>query len=50
MVIRIDLFDGSSGQPVWSASAETSSQSSMNEHNDTLREAVQKALTAYPFS
>jgi V8-like Glu-specific endopeptidase len=48
MVVRIDLFDGNSGQPVWSTSAETSSQGSMSERNDALRNAVQKALTAYP--
>ena len=48
MVVRIDLFDGKSGQPVWSASAETSSQGSLSDRNEALRNAVQKALTAYP--
>ncbi|WP_166362698.1 DUF4136 domain-containing protein [Pseudomonas akapageensis] len=48
MVVHINLFDGSSGQPVWSASAETSSQGSISERNNALRDAVQKALTAYP--
>jgi len=48
MVVRISLFDGSSGQPVWSASAETSSQGSLSDRNDALRSAVEKALTAYP--
>ncbi|UVJ44592.1 DUF4136 domain-containing protein [Pseudomonas sp. LS1212] len=48
VVVRIELFDGSSGQPVWSASAETSSQGSLSERNEALHKAVQKALTAYP--
>jgi hypothetical protein len=48
MVVRIDLFDGKSGQPVWSASAENSSQGSLSDRNEALRNAVQKALTAYP--
>ncbi|NBA95065.1 DUF4136 domain-containing protein [Pseudomonas sp. R5(2019)] len=48
VVIRINLFDASNGQPVWSASAETGSQGSLRERSDALREAVQKALTAYP--
>lgn len=48
MVVRISLFDGISGQPVWSASAETSSQGSLSDRNDALRSAVEKALTAYP--
>ena len=48
MVVRINLYDGSSGQPVWSASAETSSQGSLSDRNDALRTAVEKALTAYP--
>ena len=48
MVVRVDLFDGKSGQPVWSASAETSSQGSLSDRNEALRNAVQKALTAYP--
>jgi hypothetical protein len=48
VVVRIDLFDASSGQPVWSASAETSSQGSLSGRSDALREAVEKALSAYP--
>ena len=48
IVVHIDLYDGSSGQPVWSASAETGSQGSMSERGDALRSAVDKALTAYP--
>ncbi|MCX7080616.1 MAG: DUF4136 domain-containing protein [Pseudomonas sp.] len=48
VVVRVDLFDASSGQPVWSASAETSSQGSLSERSDALREAVEKAMSAYP--
>lgn len=48
VVVRVDLFDAASGQPVWSASAETSSQGSMSAHADALREAVEKAMSAYP--
>ncbi|AIS15182.1 lipoprotein [Pseudomonas chlororaphis subsp. aurantiaca] len=48
VVVRVNLFDGGSGQPVWSASAETSSQGSLSERTDALREAVEKAMAAYP--
>lgn len=48
VVVRVDLFDAASGQPVWSASAETSSQGSMSARADALREAVEKAMSAYP--
>ncbi|CRN00935.1 hypothetical protein [Pseudomonas sp. 34 E 7] len=48
VVVRVNLFDARSGQPVWSASAETGSQGSLSERADALRQAVQKAMTAYP--
>ncbi|MDG9881232.1 DUF4136 domain-containing protein [Pseudomonas sp. GD04058] len=48
MVVRVDLFDAGSGQPVWSASAETASQGSLAERADALREAVYKAMSGYP--
>ena len=48
VVVRIDLFDASTGQPVWSASAETDSQGSQRARADALREAVEKAMSAYP--
>ncbi|WP_277590344.1 DUF4136 domain-containing protein [Pseudomonas chlororaphis] len=48
VVVRVNLFDGRSGQPVWSASAETSSQGSLSERADALREAVERAMAAYP--
>ena len=48
MVVRIDLFDGQDGQPVWSASAQALSTGSQGERAAALRNAVQQALTAYP--
>lgn len=48
MVVSISLFDARSGQPVWSASAETRSDGDQSEQAKALRQAVQKALTAYP--
>ncbi len=49
MVVRIDLFDARSGQPVWSASAESgSSKDSPRERESALRESVHKALSGYP--
>jgi uncharacterized membrane protein len=48
VVVRVDLFDASTGQPVWSASAETSNQGNQSERADAIREAVEKAMSAYP--
>ncbi|WP_268798135.1 DUF4136 domain-containing protein [Pseudomonas huanghezhanensis] len=48
MVVQISMFDGRSGQPVWSASAETGSGGDQSERAKALRQAVQSALTAYP--
>jgi len=48
MVVRIELFDGQDGQPIWSASAETLSRGSQSERAAALRNAVQQALAAYP--
>lgn len=48
VVVRVNLFDGGSRQPVWSTSAETSSRGSLSERADALRAAVEKALQAYP--
>lgn len=48
-VVRIDLFDARSGQPVWSASAEGSSaKDSPRERESALRDTVHKALSGYP--
>ncbi|MFL1528585.1 DUF4136 domain-containing protein [Pseudomonas sp. O230] len=48
VVVRVDLFDAQSGQPVWSASAETSNKGSQSARADAIREAVEKAMSAYP--
>ena len=48
MVVRINLHDGKTGQPVWSSSAETSSTGSLSERSDALRESLNKAVQAYP--
>jgi hypothetical protein len=48
VVVRVDLFDARNGQPVWSASAETRQRGSQGERTDAIREAVEKALSAYP--
>ena len=48
MVLRIELFDGQDGQPVWSTRAETRIGGSQSERADALRNTVQKALAAYP--
>lgn len=48
MVVRIDLFDGQSGQPVWSGHAEARHSGSQSERAAALRQAVQQALAAYP--
>ena len=47
-VARISLFDARTRQPVWSTSAETTSQGSLSERADSLRKAMQKAMAAYP--
>ncbi len=48
LVVRVDLFDAGSGQPVWSASAETDSRGSLADRGDAMRKAVEKALSGYP--
>ncbi|MBN6775879.1 DUF4136 domain-containing protein [Pseudomonas granadensis] len=48
VVVQVDLFDAGSGQPVWSASAETAATGNQIERSDAIREAVEKALAAYP--
>lgn len=47
-VVRIDLYDGQSGQPLWSGSAEATSAGSQAERAEALRRAVQQALADYP--
>lgn len=48
LVVRVDLFDAGSGQPVWSASAESGSQGSLADRDEALRQAVEKAMSGYP--
>lgn len=48
MVVRISMFDARSGQPVWSVSAETASGGDQAARATALRQAVQRALSAYP--
>jgi hypothetical protein len=48
VVVQVDMFDAKSGQPVWSSSAETRSKGTQSEQVDALREAVEKAMSAYP--
>ncbi|MCR8933298.1 MULTISPECIES: DUF4136 domain-containing protein [unclassified Pseudomonas] len=48
VVVQVDLFDAGNGQPVWSASAETAATGNQLERSDAIREAVEKALAAYP--
>ncbi|WP_322615678.1 DUF4136 domain-containing protein [Pseudomonas sp. BIC9C] len=48
VVVQVDMFDARSGQPVWSSSAETGTRGSESERVDAIREAVDKAMSAYP--
>lgn len=48
IVINISLYDNRSGQPIWSASAETRNGGDQADRARALRDAVQKALSAYP--
>jgi len=49
MVVRNDLNDARSGQPVWSARAESSrDKDSPRERESALRDSVHKALSGYP--
>jgi hypothetical protein len=48
LVVRIELFDGHDGQPVWRGSAETPSGGSQAERADALRAALKRALENYP--
>lgn len=48
MVVQINMLDARTGQPVWSASADTGSGNDEASRSKALRQAVQQALTAYP--
>jgi hypothetical protein len=47
-VVRMHLFDGHTGQEVWSASADTQAQGTRGQRADALRMAVGRALSTYP--
>jgi hypothetical protein len=48
VVVQVDLFDAGTGQPVWSSSAETGTRGNQSDQADSIREAVEKAMSAYP--
>ncbi|MOA60068.1 hypothetical protein D3C78_1848580 [compost metagenome] len=48
VVVQVDLYDAQSGQAIWSSSAETSNRGSESQRTDAIREAVEKAMSAYP--
>ena len=48
VVVQVDMYDAKSGQPIWSSSAETGNRGSESERVDAIREAVEKAMSAYP--
>ena len=48
VLVQVNLFDAGTGQPVWSASAETANQGSQLVRTDAIREALEKAMSAYP--
>lgn len=48
VVVRIDFFDGRSGEQVWSGQAEMRSAGSQAERAEALRKAVSDALGEYP--
>jgi hypothetical protein len=48
VTVRIEMFDGSSGQAVWSNRAEARSGGNQSERKKAAREAVTRALADYP--
>ncbi|AYC34461.1 DUF4136 domain-containing protein [Pseudomonas cavernae] len=48
LVLRIDLYDARSGQPVWSGGAEADASGSQAQRSEALRQAVGDALGSYP--
>ncbi|HWT67773.1 MAG TPA: DUF4136 domain-containing protein [Pseudomonas sp.] len=48
VVVHVNLFDAKNGQPVWSSSAETGHRGTQSQQVDAIREAVEKAMSAYP--
>lgn len=48
VVVRIDVFDAASGQPIWSGTAESASGGDQAQRGAALRGAIQQALAGYP--
>ena len=48
IAVRVDIYDGASGQPIWSNRAEARSGGSQAERKDAAREAINRALEDYP--
>ena len=48
IAVRVDIYDGASGQPIWSNRAEARSSGSQAERKDAAREAINRALADYP--
>ncbi|MFV0453514.1 MAG: DUF4136 domain-containing protein [Pseudomonas sp.] len=48
IAVYIEMYDGASGQPIWSNQAEVSSSTDRAERTDATREAVNRALADYP--
>lgn len=48
VTVRIEMFDAASGQAVWSTRAEARSSDSRSSQEEAVRQAVERALEAYP--
>lgn len=48
IAVRVEMYDGASGQPIWSNRAEARSGGSQAERKDAARGAVNRALADYP--
>ncbi len=48
IAVRIEMYDGASGQAIWSNRAEARSSTKQAERKDAAREAVNRALADYP--
>ncbi len=48
VVVRIELFDGADGQPLWRGDAEVPGGAGQAERSDALHAALKRALADYP--
>lgn len=48
IAVRVEMYDGASGQPIWSNRAEARSGGSQADRKDAAREAIKRALADYP--